>query len=79
MVQNNSSDSRIHVDGKYNASKKCSEVIKDLGLIFELDKDSEKKVSYGKKFLKVGCWGTFISPLAMVSFFYDMFLNQYIE
>ena len=61
MVQNNSSDSRIHVDGKYNASKKCSEVIKDLGLIFELDKDSEKKINTVEVTETFGCFAMAVS------------------
>ena len=61
MVQNNSSDPRIHVDGKYNASKRCSEVIKDLGSIFELDKDSEKKINTVEVTGAFGCFAMAVS------------------
>ena len=44
MLENKPSESKIHVDGKYKSSKRCSEVITDLGSIFNLDKNSEKKI-----------------------------------
>ena len=66
MVQNNSSDSRIHVDGKYNASKRCSEVIKDLGLIFELDKDSEKKINTVEVAEAFGCFAMAVSGFVIL-------------
>ena len=66
MVQNNSSDSKIHVDGKYNASKRCSEVIKDLGLIFELDKDSEKKINTVEVTGAFGCFAMAVSGFVIL-------------
>jgi len=67
MLENKSSESIIHVDGKYKSSKRCSEVIKDLGSIFNLDKNSEKKLHGAEGAATFGCLAMAVSGFVILA------------